>query len=64
MKWVLLSLLILSGCSTFKENKDLKTGCDLTCKDCAEIHLKCNQDWDTDRHTETEGTMAGPTIGN
>ena len=66
---ILCMFLVLAGCSTSARLKtgDMTTGCDLVCKDCKEIKMKCNTELDTDTKTEgkSTGTVATPggTVG-
>ena len=60
---VLLLVLLLAGCSSTSKLDKFDSGCDLVCKDCKEITLKCNTDLDKDHDAGATGTISGPSIG-
>ena len=62
MKYLVLVVLLLGGCSSIGQIRELNSGCDLVCKSCAEIQLKCNQDIGINETVETKGTISGPSL--
>lgn len=62
-----LTVLTIAGCSSsaFDKGINLEAGCDLTCKKCGEVKLKCSQDNSSNKNhkEDKQGTVSGSSIG-
>jgi len=56
-------LFLFSGCSTLDHERALNIECEAECEDCKDVKLRCEQNWEVDKETESQGQMSGPSVG-
>ena len=64
MKYLVISfILLVSGCSVVDHERALNIECEAECVDCKDVKLRCKQNWEVDKETESQGQMSGPSVG-
>jgi hypothetical protein len=58
----LISLVFvgLAGCAKLSEGVMLDDECEITCKECGFVHMKCENNKGRETETQQEGTISGP----
>jgi len=56
-------IFLFSGCSVVDHERALNIECEAECEDCKDVKLRCEQNWEVDKETESQGQMSGPSIG-
>ena len=60
---VVAIVLLINGCSTMDHERALNIACEAECDDCKDVKLRCEQAWEVDKETESQGQMSGPSVG-
>jgi len=60
--WGIAVCLILAGCTSLGKSGGVDNSCNVKCKLCTDMEVKCKGGVDTEQDTTTQGTISGPTV--